>query len=272
MKQFVRVRIQSQVSPVDELSGDLMEMGCEGITELSEHQCEAFFPSDAVPTATAFLKGMPGITLRVERIDNLDWNAEWKKNIRPVALSERITVYPDWLIPPVLRPLDITISPKMSFGTGHHETTRLCAQMLESHAPGASSLLDAGTGSGILAIAASKLGVPYIVAFDSDPVTLENIRENIDANHCTGITPFIGTFDALRPALTFDVVIANIISSVLLSMLPSLRRLATQRLILSGLLTSEAPSFNAAVESAGFRILETRSEHEWYALAAERIR
>src|SRR3989339_2002561 len=156
MKPHVKITLHHPSLPIDDFSGMLFENGCQGITEVSPAISEAFFPDDSGRLAgiEARLREMPGVSFTTSRVEERDWNAEWKNGVTPVRLTDTITVYPAWLAPPVVRKSDIIISPKMSFGTGHHETTRLCARLMETHAREAGSLLDIGTGSGILAIVA----------------------------------------------------------------------------------------------------------------------
>jgi len=145
-----------------------------------------------------------------EEIENRDWNAEWKKGYTGFKISARIYIKPTWEAPPARPyPCLIAIDPEMAFGTGTHATTRLCLRMLDHHLQPGARVLDIGTGTGILAIAAARLGAGAIVAFDVDPVAAETARRNAAANGVhTGLEIFAGELADLPP-LPFDLVLAT---------------------------------------------------------------
>lgn len=197
-----------------------------------------------------------------------NWNAAWEATIQPVRVSPRVTVAPSWH--PVTAGKDeivLTIDPKMSFGTGHHETTRLVLTLLEPHAAGAATLLDVGTGTGILAIAAVKLGVRAAVGVDIDEWSYLNAIENVERNGEKQRIRILQGELADVPPGAFDIVTANIQRSVIEPILPLLRdRMAPSGiLVLSGLLQSERTAMLSAFRQEHLTVMEERTENEWIA-------
>jgi ribosomal protein L11 methyltransferase len=157
----------------------------------------------------------------------------------------------------------------MAFGTGHHETTRLALQMLAQALRAGDRVLDVGTGSGILSLVATRLGAGAVTGVDTDPLAVENACENLALNRLEGRVKFyrgaVSEVDGL-----FDLVVANIIRSVLVPMLPALkaRLRGSGRLILGGVLDREETAFLGAVEAAGLAVEEVRHDGEWVGILA----
>jgi len=189
----------------------------------------------------------------------------------PIKISDRFTVVPTWMADSLPAENRIVMDPKMTFGSGHHETTRLCARFIEKYAQGVKSLLDAGTGTAILAIAAEKLGIEKIVAFDNDPETRENTLENLVLNGCSKIEYFTGTLDNVSSAVAYDLISANIISSVLYELMPKFKLLINSagKIIFSGILVHEQEEFRRRLVINGFSLVEEATDKEWYACVAE---
>ncbi|HOT97515.1 MAG TPA: 50S ribosomal protein L11 methyltransferase [bacterium] len=201
-----------------------------------------------------------------EEIENRDWNAEWKKGYTGFKISARIYIKPTWEAPPARPyPCLIAIDPEMAFGTGTHATTRLCLRMLDHHLQPGARVLDIGTGTGILAIAAARLGAGAIVAFDVDPVAAETARRNAAANGVhTGLEIFAGELADLPP-LPFDLVLANIQRNVIVGMLPVLRQRFSSGtdFIFSGILREEETFFRDALTTHHFACIEMQYDEEW---------
>lgn len=267
MKNSTVLSFAAKGDLADLVSAGLFELGCQGITEKEEGLHEAFFPDDSavVEKALALLKSLH-LTPVLSTVENRDWMAIWRENANPVQLTPSILVLPESGTPaPGRAPIRLVIPPKMSFGTGHHESTRLCARLVEKEAGSCGTMLDLGTGSGILAVAAEKMGFARIAAMDNDPTVLENIAENTAVNRCSRVCAAIGTIDALRPGAFFDLVCANIISSVIYGLLPALIPRAGKTLVFGGILVSEREPFRKTMAEAGLRLKEELVENEWYA-------
>ena len=267
MKEYVRLAFQPPETLKEILIAELFDSGCLGISEKEDGEMEAFFtPGPSTSGKARAMLHERGLFPELAAVRDRDWLAVWRKNALPVALTKTITVYPRAL--PARKTKDvkaIVIPPKMSFGTGHHESTRLCARLIEREAAPGRTLLDVGTGSGILAIAAEKSGFASITALDNDPVTTENIAENVRRNRCRRVFPVIGTLESIASDKKFDVVCANIQSSIILALLPGLLRLAGRSLVFGGILKSERKTFLGAVAQSGAALKAELAENEWMA-------
>lgn len=222
--------------------------------------------------------------------DKQDWNAKWRETMEPVEVAAGVWVSPAWLEPPAEgRSAWIKIEPKMAFGTGHHETTRLAAKaLIEGGVPVAGqSVMDIGTGSGILCFVADYLGAGRSVGVEIDADCLGNLAENLRDNPPRaggGVAFVIGTLDAIRANTDvsagiggvvdtcikedgfFDIVIMNMLST---ESVPLLERIAavTRRgstLIWSGILIDESADVVSAAKSYGFSLSSARTESEWW--------
>lgn len=204
-------------------------------------------PEQTTALEAALVAAVPDMRLDVASVDNADWNSAWKKYFTPIPIGSRFLVLPAWLAGEEQERLPILIEPKMAFGTGHHQTTALCLEALDNLSnsgllcPG-QRFLDLGTGSGILGIAAVKLGL-IGQGLDIDPVAIDNARENAALNAVEGeLTLAVGGIDALPKDVRFDCIMANILAHPLMDMAEQIcRHLAPHgKLILSGILCEQA--------------------------------
>jgi ribosomal protein L11 methyltransferase len=206
----------------------------------------------------------------VERQEECDWQAEWRRFFVPVWATPNLVVRPSW-IPLELESgqIEVVIDPQMAFGTGGHESTQLCLRLAESTWRQGGRCLDLGCGSGVLAIAVAKMGAVGVVALDVDPLSVTNTRDNLAVNGIvSGVEVGQGSIEAATGE--FDMVLANILSGVLLPMLPKIkRRLKPEGVVVfSGLLAKEGEMFGAAVETAGLRVEECIEKNGWISMAA----
>lgn len=211
----------------------------------------------------------PSASLRqmeLREVPDEDWLAEWKKNWRPIVTG-RFLIAPPWNNETVSdEQILITIEPGMAFGTGTHETTRLCLQAIERHCEGG-SFLDVGTGTGILAIAAAKIfPAARVEAFDTDDeavaIAAENARLNSVADQ---ITFRVGTIDDSTPSA--DLVCANLTADVIVDLLPVLLAVTCGRLVLSGILQSQVHTVLERIrDSGGPEPIEITNDGEWSAI------
>ena len=213
---------------------------------------------------------LPSSSLRemsVREVADEDWLGEWKKSWQPVEVGQRFIIAPPWAeIPDDHGRIVIRIEPGMAFGTGTHETTRLCLVAIEKYSSGG-SFLDVGTGTGILAIAAAKLfSAAHIEACDTDPEVIAIARENARLNGVAEkISFWIGTVEAATASA--DLVCANLTAEVIAPMLPSLLAVTCGRLILSGILDTQMEVVYARLLECGVDTLrETMQDGEWMAL------
>lgn len=209
---------------------------------------------------------------QVSRIEDPGWATMWQKRFEPFPIGDRLIIVPPWkrVAPPDRIP--IIIRPGQAFGTGHHASTYGVLSMVEQlFATGRfARALDVGTGSGILAIAARKLGAAHVTAIDLDAIALENARENADLNGVAGAIRFTAApLSSIRGR--FDLITANILSSVLLEMAPRLKtRLEPGGyLVLAGILAREAEQVATAYGPELTR-LAIRADGPWRALLLQR--
>ena len=199
-----------------------------------------------------------------------DWAESWKQYYQPIPLG-KITVVPAWMDYPA-KPdeLIVRMDPGMAFGAGTHETTRLAVRLLEETVKEGDTVLDVGTGSGILAISASKLGAALVRGYDIDPVAVRVAKENAEENAAKNVS--FGTSDLLasveKPEGGYDLAVANIVADVLLRMAPDLPACLRPgaRLICSGIIEPRLPELRAGMTAAGFKEEKIVSENDWYAL------
>jgi len=212
------------------------------------------------------LRGITSLT-----VADRDWLAEWKKGYEPIAIGERLLICPSWKRDQA-RNTDrvvIEIDPGMAFGTGTHETTRGCLEMLEKYWQGG-SLLDIGTGTGILAIAAIKLHPgSRVVGFDLDPeavaVALENAAINGVADEIEIEVNKLGSFHGQE----FDLVLANLTADVIIPLSPEFPQVlkSERSLIVSGILSEQTDDVRAALESQNLSVVEIKPDGEWMTMA-----
>jgi ribosomal protein L11 methyltransferase len=213
--------------------------------------------------------------LSISIVEDADWMQKWKEGFEPVAIGERIVVAPSWKLPADAGGRElIQIDPGMAFGTGSHETTRLCLELIERYWPGG-CLLDVGTGTGILAIAAALLRPnARIIAIDVDPVAVEVARENVAINCVTDRVSVMEGQPGNFAGQGFDVVVANLTAEVIVDLMEELAACVRQDgwMILSGILNELRGDVERAAAEADFKIIERQDAGEWSALAALRKR
>lgn len=209
--------------------------------------------------------------LSVERrsVENQDWLAEWKKHWEPSPVG-RFVIAPPWAEVEDTGKYVIRIEPNMAFGTGTHETTQLCISAIDRLYQPGMSFLDVGTGTGILAIAAAKLGKgdERIFACDTDEDSIAIARENAESNDAAQIDFEVGPIDGETPE--FDFVCANLTIDVILPILDLLLRKSTQWLVLSGILAEQRGSIEEALRARDVGEFTIEAQGEWIAVIVNR--
>ncbi len=267
------------------LAASLADLGLLGLVqdEQAPHVWTAYFDAAAhsVPEALGSpirdaVAAMGGtvVTLQLTDAPSENWQDNWRQYFRPIQVTPRIRVAPPWEPEPAAPgTIDIRIEPGMAFGTGTHETTQLCIQLAEGVLRPGAEVLDIGTGSSILCIAAIRLGAAHAVGVDNDSDILDNSRENMALNAVDdgSIEIRVGVLSDIsrRP---FDVVFCNMLSREFLPILPDLPGyLATDgSLILSGFLLSEESEVRSALAAAGLDAGDVAVRGEWGGLVAHR--
>jgi len=202
-----------------------------------------------------------------------DWAESWKQFFRTTRVGHRIVIKPTWdeYTDPQLHDIVIELDPGMAFGTGSHATTQLCLRALEKHMRSRKVVIDFGTGSGILAIAAAKLKARLVIAFDSDDLAVKAARENVVRNR---VDHAVEVHRAESPAFvaseTADIVTANIVAETIMENAEEMARILKVggMLIASGITTGKSLDVEQALRNIGFDISERLTEGEWVAIVA----
>ncbi len=200
-------------------------------------------------------------------IPGKDWNESWKKKFKPLNVGKNLTIIPSWLKPETDR-IPLLIDPGMAFGTGHHETTRRCLLTIEhlSRTVERESFLDVGTGTGILAICASKLGFHHVTGIDTDQAAVDAARRNAELNGLQNVVIERGTVS--DPAGPFNVIAANLFSGILITIAGALfKKLCSGgTALLSGILKGQEGDVIMAVSKAGLSITDQIEDGKWVTL------
>ncbi|MBS5937175.1 50S ribosomal protein L11 methyltransferase [Clostridium sp.] len=206
-----------------------------------------------------------------EKMYEEDWANNWKKYYKPTKVGERIVVRPIWEeYKEENDELVLVLDPGMAFGTGTHETTRMCIQSLENYVKEDSVVFDVGCGSGILAIAAAKLGAKKAVGVDLDPVAVESAKENVGYNNLDNIEVLYGNLVEVIDGKA-DIVVANIIAEVICILTEDVKRVLKDDgyFITSGIIHDRVDMVTKKLEETGFEVVEINKDGEWNCIVAK---
>lgn len=280
MKEYLKYNISTDPFEIDTISGLLWELDIDGLYEYDDY-VEIYGDKEKLSEADVKnyldeLKEMAVINsfnLFSEVIENKNWNEEWEQNLNIIKPGEKIVIRPVYKeYHPSEGEIVINLEPKMSFGTGEHETTKLMVRMVERHVKQDDVVLDVGSGTGVLAIAAHKLGAKEAIAVDNDEWCLINGDENIEKNDCKGSVKFVlGEIKDIQED-NFDVVLANINKHILLDIKEELyAKTGDGKLtILSGLLEADEEDILDAFTSLGFNLVEIEHMNEWISIVFQK--
>jgi ribosomal protein L11 methyltransferase len=289
--EWFEFRCYTVLSLREAIINRLFEMGAEGVSEeeltgVGLSPVRAFFKTDFLQTVQRemglYLNSLkelfpeaPSPTFDVRKVENENWAESYKQYYQPQRLTNRLYLQPKWNVDHEVPSdmLPVVMDPGQAFGTGLHSSTRLCLKMLQ-HAvdvylsPHSISLLDVGTGSGILSIAAERFEIGKIIAIDNDPLAVEVAEENRVLNHCTNMKVAATPLSQLSE--TFDIVVANILMETHRELFPLYLKALKPRgqLILSGVLGSQRGDLFELVQSNGMRVEVSSLLQEWVAVLA----
>jgi ribosomal protein L11 methyltransferase len=283
------IEVSIEVHPVaqEAVSAFLFDLGCKGVVlgEKEQSFLRAYLPAterfeELRTPIEMFLRELNEFfpeaaepSLRFSKIQDEDWSLTWRRHFHVERITERLTVVPIWEpVPQAPGGIVIRMDHGPAFGTGAHPTTRMCLESIENfHSPGQWSLLDVGTGSGILAIYAVKLGAARVVAIDSDPEALRWAGQNIELNHCSTFIDLSST-PVGELSGVFSVLVANLTRDTLLELLPDFERLLDKNgtMILSGLLREQGQEVKKPLRLLGLKVIQVTTRVEWACITARR--
>lgn len=266
----------SDIEDMDTCYGELIDESLLNADRV--HAAVSLFLTDEKSAAdtVAFLRerfSAEGLetAISVDGVDEADWENEWRKYYHPVHIGERITVVPAWQEYDAREDeVIVKMDPGLAFGTGTHETTRLCATLLEKYMAKGDTVLDVGTGSGILAIIAKKLGAGTTAGTDIDPVAVRVAKENATDNG-EQIDFFVS--DLLAAVKDeYNIVVANIVADIIIRMAPDVKRVMAPaaKLIVSGVIADREEEVVASLTENGLRLTERLCENDWRGMVFEK--
>jgi len=208
------------------------------------------------------------LTFRISSIKKENWNEEWEKNVSPVIVEEECLIRAEFHKVPGAFPYEIIITPKMSFGTGHHPTTHLMIKSQLTIDHGGKLVMDAGCGTAILSVMASKRGAKFVEAFDIDSWSIENGEENAALNHCANIRIRQGTITDFSWPEPFDIILANINRNILINeMAVYVRHLVSRGILqLSGFYVKDIPDLMGVAKHLGLDFVAQDEREQWATL------
>lgn len=245
--------------------------------EVTAYYPETTFLPEILPVIKERINRLPEFGLAIganqvtiAQVSEENWATAWKKYYHPVNISHFLTIVPSWqeYTPKHAEEKIITLDPGMAFGTGTHPTTRLTLQALEVVLQGGETVLDVGTGSGVLSIASKYLGAKHVYAYDLDEVAVRAAKENMDLNPVAKDV-VVAANDLLKGINhSADVIVANILADIIVLMIEDAYRLLKEdgRLIVSGIIEEKKAMVLAEMAKAGFEVDQIFNQKDWYAI------
>ncbi|MFN5418315.1 MAG: 50S ribosomal protein L11 methyltransferase [Flavobacteriia bacterium] len=252
----------------DILIAELSEMNFDAFEEtekgLIAYGNEVNINQKEVLSDTVLATGDFEFNLEYESIAPQNWNATWESDFQPVFVGEELSILAPFHDKNLAKKINIEILPKMSFGTGHHQTTWMMSKALLDEKVMPKTVLDMGTGTGVLAFLAEKLGAESILAIDIEDWSVENTIENAERNQCSKIKALLGDVDLIKD-LKFDLILANINKNVLKSHLNSYLSALNigGKIMLSGFFDSDCEEMILFAEGLGFKFDNKQTKESW---------
>lgn len=235
-------------------------------TGLKAYVLESDFDEEELKKLSLFSDSSYDISYEIDRLENKNWNEEWETNYEPINVDDKLYIRAPFHPQSGQYTLELVIIPKMSFGTGHHQTTRLMSRLLLANDLRGKRVLDMGTGTGILAILCEKLGASSVDALDNFDWAVENTEENCLLNNCRHIKAEHGDADAIK-GREYDMVVANINRNVLLEDIKYYCQTLQSggQLLLSGFFADDFALINQEVQRHRGKLVAQEEENRWLA-------
>lgn len=268
--EYIEVDIKVNSDFAEILLAELAETGYESFMEtdggLLAYILKDQFNESLLEKLMTRYQAKTSLSYTVNAIEKQNWNKEWETHFSPIDVDGKVYIRATFHEPaPTGYQHEIIIVPKMSFGTGHHETTSQMISLQLDIDHQNKSVLDVGTGTGILAVMAHLLGASRIHSFDIDEWSVENGLENYELNRTENITIEQGTIHDIQPEM-FDIVLANINRNVLLDEIPVYAGFSKDYLLVSGFYIQDIPDIEAVAVKSGFKKVTWTSKNNWAAI------
>ena len=266
---FIEVALKVNPEFADILIAELGELGFEAFEDTADGfnayiDAKKFVQEELDAVLARYADFVPA-EYQVQKIEHQNWNEEWERNFEPLFIAGQVSVRASFHERPANAQYDIVINPKMSFGTGHHETTTLMIENQLTLDHQGKRVLDMGCGTGILAIMAGELGAAEIVAVEIEDWTVENARENAALNQYPQIDVRLGGAETIAGDNPYDIILANINRNVLLEDMPAYVAVLKPGgvLLLSGFYTEDLPVLQARANELGLSYTSHRTKNNW---------
>lgn len=276
--QYLEIKITLPADFTEFIMAELSSIGYDSFMEIPEglnaYVDETLFSDSELRDTLAKYIPSESFSYIISKLENKNWNEEWEKNFQPVIIDDQFVVKASFHKLDKEYPYEVIINPKMSFGTGHHETTHMMVQhQLEVNHTN-KRVIDAGSGTGILAIMAEKLGANEVIAYDIEDWAFENLKENINLNGCSKIKVAQGDVETVDfPFKSCDIVLANINKNVLLKEIPVYSNFLSPGgiLIISGFYVEDVQDIENVCKASSLKTISQKERNRWTSLVLQKI-
>lgn len=292
--KWYKIEISTDKDKSEEISDFLIEYGCNGLEIIDPIEIKGYIASldteeyadnGLVPDIKGNVSVIGYVDIsydlanikrdlevynkKITIVDDKEWENNWKKYYHEFLIGKKLHICPSWITPKNIQNRKVIyLDPGMAFGTGEHETTYLCAKILESRIKEGDSVLDVGTGSGILSIISAKLGASQIKAVDIDEVAIRVANENLEKNDIKDIVDLEKCEIGELPIEKYDIIVANIVTKVLIEIKEEIRKRIKPggTVILTGIIREKYPELLKEYVTIGFKLKNKLTKKEWVAV------